>query len=189
MMPPRTSQQEDESAVRRVLAGDRDHFRELVTAYQHQVFGMIMRQVADETTARDLAQEVFVRAFHGLRSFRFDSSFGTWITRIALNVCRSYYTSRAFRDRSRLVSLSESGAAERIAVDSSAVETERELHRLRQLIWTLKPIYRDVVVLYSLEGKSYEEISEILAIPMGTVASRMNTATALLRKKFFSAAR
>ncbi len=174
---------ESESAlIRAIVGGETNRFGELVVKYQDMIYALIRRQVRDPGTADDLAQETFVKAYQNLRRFRQECSFGTWLTRIALNTTNSYFSSRRFKESTKHVPFDST--RHDVPGDSSAVEVERSFVVLRSLIGELKPKYRDVVVLCSLENKSYEEAAEILEVPVGTICSRMNKALSMLRNKF-----
>src|SRR5262245_54454252 len=95
----------DEDLIARVIAGDRDSYREIVERHQDRVFAMLMRQTGSRELAEELSQEVFIKAFFNLKSFRFESSFGTWLVRIALNTSHTYFSSRRFKSQRRTESL------------------------------------------------------------------------------------
>lgn len=175
---------DEHQLIRDVLGGHRNQFEDLVVRYQGMIFGMIKRQVRDEATARDLSQETFLRAFKGLKGFRFRSTFSTWITRIALNVTHSYFSSRRYKEVQRNVALEPEHIAQ--AQRPEMVDTGTDpsvIAALQRSIGALKPKFREVIVLCSLEGKTYAETAEILQIPIGTVCSRMNTALSQLRRE------
>ena len=145
---------------------------------------MILRQVRDESVAKDLAQDTFLRAYRGLKTFKGRATFSTWLTRIALNVTNSYFQSRELKEQQSQVSL-EVGQVERIASPEGDLSDQMvTLALLQKSIALLKPKYREVLVLCSLENKTYEQAAQILQIPLGTVCSRMNTALTYLRKTF-----
>ena len=166
-----------------IRAGDKNRFRELVLRYESMVFSLILRQVGDRAIANDLAQETFIRAYRGLSNFRGDAAFSTWVTRIALNVTATYFTSRRYRDRKREISVAILPELPNVPEDPAR---EAELERLQYFIGELGPKYREVIVLCGLEQKSYEEAAEILGVPIGTIRSRLNTARNMLRTRFFS---
>lgn len=172
----------DEELIRLVLKGEKDEFRHLVRRHQDRVYAMIRRSVGDEATARELAQETFLKAFLNLKSFRFESAFSTWLIRIALNQSHSYFSSRRFKERSRTTELDETWHAAQQTTDGDPMVRKQELEQLRTAIGDLKPKLRDVVVLCSLEGRSYEETATLLEVPIGTVRSRLNKARLELRK-------
>lgn len=173
----------EQALVRAIVAGEVNRFEELVVKHQDMIYALIRRQVSDPSVADDLAQEAFVRAFQNLERFRHECSFGTWLTRIALNTTNSYFASRRFKETAKQVSFDQRVHDSASECDES-VRSEQSLAMLRSLIAELKPKYRDVIVLCSLEGKSYEEAASVLEIPTGTVCSRMNKALSLLRNKF-----
>lgn len=175
----------DAEIIARVLQGERDEFRELVVRYQHQVFAMIMRQVGEREIAQDIAQEVFFRAYRKLATFRGESSFSTWLVRIALNLTTNYFQSRCCRERRQSQELAASIVVPEM-LDENTAETQQALNFLQREISQLKPLYRDVIVICALERKSYEEAARILDIPIGTVRSRLNTARNMLRERVFA---
>jgi RNA polymerase sigma-70 factor, ECF subfamily len=176
-------QDHEHKLIRSVLAGKHNDFEELVLKYQDMIFGMIRRQMSDEASARDLSQETFLKAFAGLKSFRFKSSFSTWLIRIALNVTSSYYSSKKYKERLAHMSLDDQKISESdLAITDGTDPQGNALQLLQSSIGTLKPKYREVIVLCSLEGKSYREAAEILQVPEGTICSRMNTALTKLRQ-------
>jgi len=166
--------------IERVLAGEKDEFRKLVTRHKNLVFGMIMRLVGSRDIADELAQESFVNAFLKLRSFRAEAAFSTWLTRIALNVSKNYLASKRYKENLRNESF-DSEIHDREQNEETNHLEELRLARFRQAIHQLRPKLRDVVTLCSLEGKSYEETAQILQIPVGTVRSRLNKARLKLR--------
>ena len=173
---------EDHALVAHALSGNRDAFDALVRRHEDSVFAMLYRQTGDDEATKDLAQESFVRAFRFLKTFRRESSFKTWITRIALNVSHSYFASRAYREKAT----SEEFEADRHgAVSNPAEEIDQaeKLRRVRRLIAELSAPLRETLVLVALEGKSYAEASEALSVPIGTIASRLNKAIDTLRQR------
>ena len=91
----------DEDLVRLVQCGDLDQYRELVRRHKNYVFGLIQRQVDNSAITEDLAQDVFIRAYRAIGSFRHEALFRTWLTRIALNVVKNYFQSSAFKKQRR----------------------------------------------------------------------------------------
>ena len=137
--------------------------------------------------AKDVAQETFLRAHRNLRSFLGDSSFYTWLYRIAVNVCLNAARQERRRpDTASLSGLLESGDIPRerlFAGAPSASQAERaELQEsIQAVLNSLSPDHRAVVVLKDIEGLSQEEIAEILSCSVGTVKSRLSRARAQLR--------
>jgi RNA polymerase sigma-70 factor (ECF subfamily) len=178
--------------VERARAGDRSAFGSLVEAYQDKIYGYVSRMLGDPDEAEDVAQETFVRAYQSLPSFRGAASFHTWLYRIASNLAIDV-ARRNRRHSAGDFSLDEplpsaEGDYERdIADDSGGPEqltTRREMQELvREAVAELPEKLRAVMVLYELQGESYEDIAEILGCPLGTVKSRLFNARAQLRDR------
>ncbi|MBN8548689.1 MAG: sigma-70 family RNA polymerase sigma factor [Deltaproteobacteria bacterium] len=173
----------NESAIiQRVLKGERDEFRHLIDRHKNMVFAMLMRQVGNHSVAEDLAQETFCRAYQHLKKFRFESSFSTWLTRIALNQAGTYFSSRKFKESKR----TESFDVQTHDMGSSDIQHSQERKEifaaLRSALGELSPKLREVLVLCAFEGKSYEEAAEVLTVPVGTVRSRLNAARLEVKK-------
>lgn len=167
--------------IRRVLAGERDEFRLLVERFYAPVFALAARQLGDREAAQEVTQETFLRAYRYLNTFSARSQFFTWLTRIALNRIHSYAQSAIHRNRGSFKNLTEAEES-KLADNQSADQRQKDtLSELRLAVLTLKPKYREVVTLCSLERMSYQEAARVLEIPVGTVCSRMNTALNLLR--------
>lgn len=182
----------EQEIIGRVLAGNREEFRHLVTAHQAQVFAMIMRQVGDRTIAEELSQDTFIRAFRSLAQFRAEAKFSTWLIQIALNVSRSYFSSRRYKEtvRTDSIDLKTETVMNRSNPAESAEQTYSadQVEKLRKTVQSLNPPLRDVLVLCGLEKKSYEEAAKILEIPVGTVRSRLNRARHQLQELYFEGA-
>jgi len=182
VQPARRIDAADEAAlIKRITAGEAEEFSVIVEQHQNQVYGVILRQVGNPTTARDLAQETFVRAYKSLGSFRTESALSTWLTRIALNVTSSYFESKSYK---------QSLAQEPFSPDlhdtaAAAPEPSQDTQalRMRAAISTLPAKYREVVALLALEAQPREVVAKTLGIPEGTVASRFHKAVNLLKKK------
>ena len=165
----------DLGLVRRVLEGDREAYELLVLKYQERIFRLIQRLLGRREEVEDLAQEVFLRAYRSLGSFKGESSFYTWLYKIALNTCRNYYRSIGRRPEGSVVD----GESIIESMEASNPSPEREAMRLE--LWEavkgsldeLPPEQREAVVLCDLEGLSYEEMATVIGIPVGTVRSRV----------------
>lgn len=181
--PSSLREEDDASIIRAVIRGDRDRFRLLVLRHQEPVFALIMRQLGDRQLTEELVQEAFVKAYRNLHLFRFEAKFSTWLTRIALNTMNSYFSSRAYKERQK----TETFSPDRHDRPGNAfADSASDLDQFRNLIGGLNPKLRDVLVLCSLEGKSYEETASLLAIPIGTVRSRLNKARLVLKEAFLA---
>ena len=145
-------------------------------------------QVRDSEIARDLTQETFLRAYRSLNGYRNQSSFGTWLTRIALNVSNSYFGSRRYKDYLKSVSIDVSNYTHLATTSLEDLADnhleELAIQKLQLCISKLQPKYRDVVTLCILQKMKYAEAAQILEIPETTVNSRLHTAITELRKLF-----
>jgi RNA polymerase sigma-70 factor (ECF subfamily) len=166
----------------RLRAGDRSAFEELVIAYQHRVFGVALRMLGSAAEAQEVAQEVFLRAHRGLSGFRGDAKLSTWLYAIASRLCLNRMQSGerrlARQGEEVLLRLADEARRPDAALERSELEAA-----LARAIAELPEERRIVVVLRDLEGLSYEEISEVLDLELGTVRSRLHRARADLRDK------
>ena len=172
--------------VARASDGDVAAFEELIGAYQAKVYSFALAFVQSRDDARDLAQEALIKVYRSIGSFRFQSSFSTWLYAIVKNVFLDAYKSRASRERSletpiehELHHLSEAPHAE----DRLLKQDERR--SLFQALRRVPVTYRTVVVMFDVQGLSYDEIARALAVPMGTVKSRLKRGRDALRIEVF----
>lgn len=187
-------QREVEALVERAQAGDEAAFEALVAQFSARIYNFVSRMVQDPTEAQDVAQETFVRAFQALRTFRGASSFQTWLYRIASNLAIDA-ARRKKRRQWDVVSLDEpvegedQGEVGRDFPDESTRTPAEEMERAetRRQVWEavaeLSDKLRPVIILYDLQGLSYQEVAQVLGCPMGTVKSRLFNARSQLREK------
>jgi RNA polymerase sigma-70 factor, ECF subfamily len=179
---------DDHSLVEACRAGQTEAFGVLVERYQDRLFQMIRRLDGSPEDAKDILQDTFLRAFQKLDQFHGESSFYTWVYRIAVNLALSGY--RRQRVRAWLGQKSQGGARHEDPADESAAadptysieQAERE-RLVQSALGQLGPEHRAVVVLKDFDGRRYEEISAILKIPVGTVRSRLHRARCELRDR------
>jgi len=179
-MTPEESRAADRKIVEAIRSGDTGAYRELVERYQGRVFAMVCGMVRDREEARDITQETFVKAYRNLDRFRLDSSFYTWLYRIAMNGAIDYLRRQKVRRHSEFND--EVGKKDGTGmVDSTHRKMDPgkdlERKRLRKKIFEaldqLSEDHRQILVLREIEGLSYEEIAETMEIPEGTVMSRL----------------
>ncbi|HET6381999.1 MAG TPA: sigma-70 family RNA polymerase sigma factor [Armatimonadota bacterium] len=182
--------QDETDLIRRCQAGDREAFDRLVERYQVRIYNYAFSLSRNRDDAQDVAQEAFVRAWVSLRSFRGDASFSTWLTRITRNLFLDIQKKRKHDPRLSLDELMEASdnSPVREAADESAGPEEIALTRERQdvvrkAVSELAKEHREIITLYDMQDFSYEEITVILKLPMGTVKSRLNRARRALREK------
>lgn len=171
-MPPQRSEEE---LIRRVAAGDAAAFEALYEAFRKPLANYFYRLCFDRARVEDLLQEVFVRLWRGAASYRGESKASTFVFRIATNVWLT--ESRRIREKSA----GPESVSDR-EPSQDAERREREA-KLREAIRGLPPGERAVLILAQYHELPYEEISEILAIPVGTVKSRMFHALQRLRDR------
>jgi RNA polymerase sigma-70 factor, ECF subfamily len=182
----------DHSVISRCLSGDETAWEELVRLHTRQVYGLCLRFTGSNPEAQDLTQEVFLRIFRTLGTFRAaEGSFGTWLARVTRNLLIDHYR-RTRQDRAtdsieeQLPMLEEAGAAASARPDQALAgrEATEILHATLQ---RLSPELREAVILRDLQEMEYREIAQVLEIPEGTVKSRINRGRAelgrLLRKQ------
>ena len=183
----------DREFIERLVAGDAAAFDTLIDRYSGDIYALLFRLTEDREEAGDLLQETFLSALRSIVSFRGDSELKTWLFRIAINHSRNRHRWWKRRKRNRTVSLDASlGESDLRLIDTlesagsdpeaAALRRERELS-LRQALAEIPEIFREAVVLCDIEGHSYLEISEMLAISIGTVKSRIARGREELRKR------
>jgi RNA polymerase sigma-70 factor (ECF subfamily) len=167
----------DSNLVERHIAGDMTAFDELMIRHERQIYRVCYRFVDNRSDANDLAQEVFIKAFENLASFRGESSLKTWLCRIAMNHCISHVkrTAREF------VEITDAIGSFRSSVQADLEDRERrqELHRLVQ---QLPPKQKAILELRIHEQLSYEEIASMSGRSVSTVKASVFFALAKLRK-------
>lgn len=183
--------------VRRLKRRDEAAFSQLVLQYQQPIYNLCYRMLGNAAEAEDVAQEVFVKCFRAIHSFRGDSSLGTWLYRIGVNLCknrlkylgrRRYDSTRALDDvAERAWSSTESTGvvmAEALARPDQVLEGHRAERRVQRALASLDPEFRELLVLRDLEGLSYADVVRITGLAEGTVKSRLHRARAALRRAF-----
>lgn len=163
--------------VRRAQQGDHDAFEQLYRLHAGRVYALCLRLAGDEVEARSLTQDVFVRLWERLSSFRGDSAFTSWLHRLAVNVVLA--DQRAATRRVRRVA-SESDVIGYDGPDPSTWTPEQL--DLERAIAALPPGARAVLVLYDVEGYSHEEIASLVGIAQGTSKAQLHRARRLVRE-------
>jgi RNA polymerase sigma-70 factor (ECF subfamily) len=177
---------EEKKDILAARSGDKDAYRRLVETHQDRLFGLVISMVSNREQAEDLIQEIFVKAYFALASFEGGSSFYTWLYRIASNHCLDYLRKNKLNQISldRPVSeesettLQDTLKAPHSDNPDAAYETPTEA---AALLAALEPEQRLILSLRELEGRSYEELAEILHCPVNTVKSRLNRAREALK--------
>ena len=180
----------DAALVERFKEGDRSAFAEIVRRYQDRVYGLCLRWMGDRQVAEEVAQDVFLALFKALARFRGDAQLSTWIYRVVINHCKNRRLYRKRRHVSRHEPLEgdrdDDGPTRQFAHDGPG--TDATVHRseasqvLQEGLEKLDEEQRRIIVLRDVEDLSYEEISEILGLPRGTVKSRLHRARSQLAR-------
>lgn len=174
----------DAMAVQETLR-NKEHFGVLISRYESKLLRYIRRLgVANVEDRADILQDIFIKVYRNLHAFDQDLSFSSWIYRIAHNETMSWFRKRMVRPENTLIGEGDDVVAR---MESMEADAESELIKaedaetVRNAVKTLRPQYRDMLVLYYLENKTYEEISDILEVPIGTVGTYMHRAKKELR--------
>jgi RNA polymerase sigma-70 factor, ECF subfamily len=165
----------------RLRAGDPRAFEELVVTYQHRVFGVALRMLGSRAEAEEIAQEVFLRAYRAMAEFRGEARLSTWLYAIVSRLCLNRLESpdrRVARGDAALADIA--AATPDAAAEAERAELDAALHAA---IAELPDDRRLVLVLRDIDGLSYEQIAETLALDLGTVRSRLHRARMQLKEK------
>jgi RNA polymerase sigma-70 factor, ECF subfamily len=169
--------------IERAKKGDSKAFGNLVERYQRRVIGVALAVVRNQDDAIELAQETFIRAYENLVRFESRSSFSTWLYRIAANLAIDFRR----REGRHNVLRGEEADAELSRMPSAVGDSFRAAHRselgqrINEALKELTAEHRAVILLREVEGLSYDEISEVMQCPRGTVMSRLHYARGRLR--------
>lgn len=171
---------EDLELVRRAKLGDSLAYEGLVRKYQERVYATIYHMTANHEDANDLAQETFIKAYTALKSFKGDSSFYTWVYRIAVNKTINFLKQRKNKSHMSLndLDLNAENDPDMVALVSDRTPrrdialTELQ-EKLNGAMLKLSPVHRLVVTLHDVQGLSHEEIGKIMDCNVGTVRSRL----------------
>lgn len=175
--------EDDARLIELSRCGDSAAFGQLVSRYQDRLYTMVMRLLNNVEDTQDVVQEAFLQAFQNLSAFKGDSQFYTWLYRIAMNAAVSQH-----RKRAALLLLLHSEQLAANKVDPSDVsqpghriEQSERVQAVREALGLISLEHRAVLVMKDMEGMKYEEISEVLGVPIGTIRSRLHRARLELR--------
>lgn len=174
---------QDTKLVRAFQAGDVTAFDELVLKHKDKLFNMVFWFLGDYQETNDCAQEIFIKIFTSIKKFRFESAFSTWLYRIAMNTCKNRVKSSAYRWKKKTVSIERPESSKdgnpfheiNNGSPSPANELEKKerLMLIQNAINSLPEAQNQMVVLRDIQGLSYQEISDITGLSLGTVKSRL----------------
>ncbi|MDG1687687.1 MAG: RNA polymerase sigma factor RpoE [Gammaproteobacteria bacterium] len=169
----------DQELVQRVQAGDKNAFDVLIIKYQQRIINVITGFVHDPVEAQDVAQEAFVKAYRAIPNFRGDSAFYTWLYRIAINTSKNHLAARARRpptsdvDAADATNVYDAPELKEFETPESNLVSDELEQAIHQAIDELQEDTATAIKLREFEGMSYEEISEAMECPIGTVRSRI----------------
>jgi RNA polymerase sigma-70 factor (ECF subfamily) len=172
----------DQELVAAALAGSQDAFYELVKRFERPVFSLIARMVADPTTAEDLAQETFLKAFRHLESYDRTRKLSSWLFKIAHNTALDHLRRREPETVSLEAPDDDHGGLAAVLADPAARGADHGVTRadlaraLSRAVAALRPEYREVVLLRYQEEQAYQEIAEVTGMPLGTVKTQLHRA-------------
>lgn len=176
----------DDVYVHQTVEGDAEAFNELVNRHHSKIYGLAYRMLGTPEDAADATQETFLEAYKSIKSFQFQSQFGTWLYRIGINTCQQYIRKAQAHERKLTAYAQEVAIHESTREDDSpegaTVKTEQS-EIVQAAINRLPPKQREVVTLHYMQHLKYREIAEILQCSEGTVASRLNHALKNLKQK------
>lgn len=182
-------EQLDLHLITEVQKGNKQAFDSLVIKYQYKVFKLVARYISDPSEVLDVTQEAFIKAYKAIDHFRGDSSFYTWLYRIAVNTAKNHLITKGRRvpESDHEISeieqfISKANVKEFSTPERTLIYDEME-HLLFDIIDELPSDLRTAIMLRELEGLTYDEISEIMGCPVGTVRSRIFRARESIEKK------
>ena len=176
----------DDVYVHQTVEGDAEAFNELVNRHHSKIYGLAYRMLGNPDDAADATQETFLEAYKSVKTFQFQSQFGTWLYRIGINTCQQYIRKSQSNERKLTAYTREAEIQDPVSENDSperaAIKTEQN-EMVQDAIGQLPPKQREVVTLYYMQHLKYREIAEILKCSEGTVASRLNQALKNLKRK------
>lgn len=175
-MPEQTTLS-DEELVEKIRKNDKELYAKLVERYQSRLLRYAFYLIHDKQKAADIVQESFIKAYINLQGFNIHKSFSSWIYRIVHNETMNYITKNK-----KFVSLPKDFDYQSDEnIEESLIRSELQ-KETQECLMNMPHLYREPLALYYIDEKSYAEISDILRIPMGTVATRINRAKVLMKK-------
>ncbi len=175
--------------VEKSQQGNIEAFEKLISAYQKKVFNIALRMTGNQDDASDISQEVFIKIFKSIGSFKKQSAFSTWVYKITINTCRDEL--RKQKNKRNTISIDEGICLEdnkverQIESNDPTPELMAEKHEIEKLlkeaIFQLSEDYKEVIILRDIQGFSYSDIAKMIDCPEGTVKSRINRARSMLK--------
>lgn len=183
---------EEAQVITEALKGNQKAYESLTERHRQAIYHIIFKIVRNSETAHDLVQETFMKAFSSLSSYRSEYRFSTWLYKIAANCSIDFLRKKRINALSLDQEIQTRDGTVGIEVPDNSFNPEAELERKQQrysieeAIASLPDKYREVIIYRHKDDKSYEEIADLLSIPVGTVKARIFRARELLKKKLKS---
>lgn len=178
-------EQDDVQLVTSSKNGDQDAFSLLVQRYQRRVFNLVFRMVQNYEEASEITQETFLAAWQGLPAFRGEARFSTWLYRIAYNCALKQLETRK-RDNALQVALQSEQIIEGDDSHNAHLASLDNQEMVQEQLSQLPPKYRIVLILRHLQDMTYEEMAEVLTMPIGTIKTHLFRARNLLKERLQS---
>ena len=176
---------EDNFLIKQAIRGDAYAFEQLMRRHESRMYSVAIRMCGNREDAQDCVQDAMLRIYRALDRFKGQSSFSTWVYRITMNTCLDELRRRKVRASTSLDTLLESGWSPTDETDTPerhAIDSERR-RALEKAIGSLPEDMRSAIVLREMQGLSYEEISDVLSVNVGTIKSRISRGREKLREK------
>jgi RNA polymerase sigma-70 factor (ECF subfamily) len=178
----------DINLIKKCVDGDLKSFDQLISRYERNAFAMALRYLGNYDDASDVTQEALIKVYKNISKFRFEASFTTWLYRIVINTAKDFLKKK---NREKVVSIDETqkefkdeNKDQNPQEHTERQEVKSEVHRALDKI---SENYRMVIVLKDIQGFTYDQISEMLEIPIGTVRSRISRGRVELKKEILRA--
>ncbi len=178
----------DADLITKAIAGSEDGFEELVRRYQRPIVGYVFRMLGDYDSALDVTQETFVKVYSSLTKYSSEYKFSTWLYRIAHNAAIDHMRRNSVNSQS--LETETDGVAYQIQIESPAPNPEQDRERsewrkeIDSVIKCLPAAYRELIILRHSRDLSYDEISDVTGLPLGTVKNRLFRARDMMRSIF-----
>lgn len=182
------SSREDDVLVKRAKGGDEQAYKQLVDKYQRALYFHVLKMIKDKEQVNDLVQEAFVKAFNNLNTYSTNYAFSTWLYRIATNHTIDYLRKKKLKTLSIDEPVKTRDGEMQMQLEDESAGTDRNIIRkqrqdmVQAAIEDLPPKYRKVIQMRHMEEKSYQEIADVLDLPLGTVKAHIFRARELLYK-------